>query len=289
MSKQSLFAGLMLVLGSHVVLAINVVSAVSDMQAANTAPLARQGGAGPPGKPAASWKAILTVSNLNDGSTGKVIIQVNPNWSPLGAQRFRQLVEAKFYDDSRFFRVISGFMAQFGIARDPAVTSKWTSKVLKDDPDRKVQNKRGRVTFATAGKDTRSTQIFINFADNGYLDSQGFTPFGEVISGLDVVDKLYGGYGEGAPLGKGPSQSMTEAQGNKYLDSSFPKLSGIQTIRVLAPVSQWGHTRRVISIVLGLFVFLTIGTVGLHHAGVLEKLHAKLKARMASIRATHEP
>jgi peptidyl-prolyl cis-trans isomerase A (cyclophilin A) len=138
------------------------------------------------------------------------------------------LVGSGFYNNCRFFRVLPGFISQFGIAGDPTVMSKWRSSSIPDDPV-KVSNTRGTVVFATGGPNTRTTQIFFNTGErgNGFLDKQGFSPFGEVISGMDVVDKLYAGYGEGAPSGKGPNQGLIQAKGNEYLESSYPKLSYI--------------------------------------------------------------
>jgi peptidyl-prolyl cis-trans isomerase A (cyclophilin A) len=140
----------------------------------------------------------------------------------------QELVSNGFYDNCRFFRVLPGFIAQFGINGDPNVMARWRSSSIPDDPV-KVSNTRGTVVFATAGKNTRTTQIFINTRGQGndFLDGQGFSPFGEVISGMEVVDKLYAGYGEGAPSGKGPNQGLIQAKGNEYLDNSYPKLSYI--------------------------------------------------------------
>merc|ERR1719253_1108214 len=114
-------------------------------------------------------------------------------------------------------------MAQFGISGDPPTAARWKTQKFPDDPN-KVSNARGRLTFATSGPNTRTTQLFINFKDNQFLDSQGFSPFAEVINGMDVVDKLYGGYGEGAPNGNGPEQGRVQAEGNSYLTKDFPKL-----------------------------------------------------------------
>jgi peptidyl-prolyl cis-trans isomerase A (cyclophilin A) len=142
--------------------------------------------------------------------------------------RPQELVEKGFYNDCRFFRVLPGFIAQFGITGDPTVMSKWRSSSIPDDPVR-VSNLRGTVVFATGGPNTRTTQIFVNTRDqgNGFLDKQGFSPFGEVIEGMDIIDKLYAGYGEGAPSGKGPNQGLIQAKGNEYLVSQYPKLSYI--------------------------------------------------------------
>lgn len=164
-------------------------------------------------------------------SAGDFVVEVHPEWAPKGAARFKELIEAKYYDECRFFRVIEGFMAQFGMNGDPAVNAKWDKKEIKDDPV-KQSNTRGRMTFATSGPDTRTTQLFINFGNNKALDRQGFSPFAEVVAGMDVVDKLYSGYGEGAPQGGGPSQGRIASGGNKYLNDSFPRLDYIKTARL---------------------------------------------------------
>lgn len=160
-------------------------------------------------------------------SKGTFVIQVNRDWAPNGADRFYNLVKAGFYNDARFFRVIDGFMVQFGISGNPDVSAAWSDANIKDDPVRE-SNARGTVTFATAGPNTRTTQVFINFNNNSMLNGQGFAPFGKVISGMDVVDSLYKGYGEGAPRGDGPNQALIKAQGNAYLVTQFPKLDYIK-------------------------------------------------------------
>jgi peptidyl-prolyl cis-trans isomerase A (cyclophilin A) len=176
-------------------------------------------------------KAPDTFKAEFDSSKGKFVIEVRRAWAPNGADRFYNLVKNGFFNDVRFFRVISGFMVQFGLPSDPAIGSAWRNARIPDDPVRE-SNKRGYVTFATAGPNTRTTQIFINFTNNAVLDSQGFAPFGQVTSGMDVVDKLYSGYGEGAPGGAGPSQATIQAQGNAYLMKDFPKLDYIKTAAI---------------------------------------------------------
>jgi peptidyl-prolyl cis-trans isomerase A (cyclophilin A) len=177
-------------------------------------------------------KAPATYKVKLDTSAGPVVIEVHRDWAPLGADRFYNLVKNGFYDDVRFFRVIPGFMAQFGIHGNPAVAAAWRPAQIKDDPV-KQSNKRGFVTFATAGPNTRTTQLFINFGDNaGSLDKQGFAPFGEVTTGMDVVDKIYSGYGEGAPRGKGPDQGRTQSEGNAYLTKEFPRLDYIKSATI---------------------------------------------------------
>lgn len=162
-----------------------------------------------------------------DTSKGTFVIEVHRDWSPNGADRFYNLVKNGFYNDVRFFRVISGFMVQFGISGNPDLSAVWREARIPDDAV-KESNQRGYVSFATAGPGTRTTQVFINFGDNGGLDGQGFSPFGQVVSGMDVVDALYNGYGEGAPRGLGPDQGRTQAEGNAYLVSDFPKLDYVK-------------------------------------------------------------
>ncbi len=169
----------------------------------------------------ATYKANL------DTSKGLIVIDVHRDWAPLGADRFYNLVKNGYYDDVRFFRVIEGFMGQFGIHGTPAVAAVWRNAQIKDDPV-KGSNKRGFITFATAGPNTRTTQLFINLGDNVGLDKQGFAPFGEVTKGMAVVDKIYSGYGEGAPRGKGPDQGRVQSEGNAYLTKDFPKLDYIK-------------------------------------------------------------
>jgi cyclophilin family peptidyl-prolyl cis-trans isomerase len=182
--------------------------------------------------PAALTEQAPATFNANfDTSKGLFVVTVHRDWAPNGADRFYNLVKNGFYDDVRFFRVIDGFMAQFGIHGNPAVASAWRTAQIKDDPV-KQSNKRGFVVFATAGPNTRTTQLFINFGDNTALDKQGFAPFGEVTKGMDVVDKIYNGYGEGAPRGRGPDQGRLQAEGNAYLTKDFPKLDYIKTATI---------------------------------------------------------
>lgn len=159
-------------------------------------------------------------------SKGNFVMTVHRDWAPKGADRFYNLVKAGFYNDLRFFRVIDGFMVQFGIAGDPKLNEVWRAAKIQDDPV-KQKNLRGFVSYAMAGPNTRTTQLFINFGDNSRLDSMGFSPFAEVTSGMEVVDEIYSGYGEGAPRGSGPDQGRIQAEGNAYLDKEFPKLDKI--------------------------------------------------------------
>ena len=188
---------------------------------------------------------LLTPAKLNakapdlfrarfDTSKGAFVIEVHRDWAPKGADRFYNLVKNGYYDDVRFFRVLSGFMAQFGINGDPKVNAAWEEANIQDDPVRQ-SNTRGMVSFAMRGPDTRTTQLFINYVDrNAQLDRMGFSPFGKVVEGMEVVDKLYSGYGEGAPQGAGPAQDRAQGEGNTYLKASFPELDYVKTARIVA-------------------------------------------------------
>jgi peptidyl-prolyl cis-trans isomerase A (cyclophilin A) len=166
-------------------------------------------------------------------SQGAFTITVDRKVAPLGADRFYHLVKGRFFEDARFFRVLSGFMVQFGIPADPAESVLWKNANIPDDPVRET-NTRGMVTYATAGPGTRTTQIFINYSNgNKRLDQSGFAPFGEVTEGMEVVDKLYAGYGEGEPSGSGPSQKRLEKEGNPYLLRDFPKLDYIKKAEIV--------------------------------------------------------
>jgi peptidyl-prolyl cis-trans isomerase A (cyclophilin A) len=184
-------------------------------------------------KPAAAKQTAPATYRVNfDTSAGTFVVEVHRDWARHGADRFYTLVSKRFYDNCRFFRVIPDFMVQFGISGDPAVSKVWREAPLPVDPV-KQSNKRGFITYAMAGRpDTRTTQVFINFRDNVNLDAQGFAPFGQVVSGMEVVDKIYSGYGEGAPRGKGPDQERLQAEGNAYLMKEFPKLDYIKQARL---------------------------------------------------------
>jgi peptidyl-prolyl cis-trans isomerase A (cyclophilin A) len=172
-------------------------------------------------------KAPATYKARFDTSKGAFVVEVQRAWAPNGADRFYNLVKNGFYDDARFFRVITGFMVQFGINGDPRIAAPWREARIPDDKVTQ-SNKRGYITFATAGPNTRTTQVFINYADNAGLDSQGFAPFGRVVSGMNVVDSLHAGYGEGAPHGRGPSQGRIQTEGNAYLNREFANLDYIK-------------------------------------------------------------
>ena len=190
-----------------------------------------------PGRPGAAKKITPLKPNLLDPSTltatapemfqakftttkGDVLIEVTRAWAPLGADRFYNLVRAGFYTDAAFFRVIPGFMAQFGLSARPEVSEAWQNAKIQDDPVTQ-SNTRGMVTFATSGPNTRTTQLFINYGDNARLDGLGFAPFGKVVEGMEVVDQIYSGYREQ------PDQTSIRTQGKPYLESNFPMLDKI--------------------------------------------------------------
>ena len=160
-----------------------------------------------------------------DTTKGPIVIEVHREWAPIGAERFEQLVKDKFYDGAGFFRVVPNFVVQFGLAADPKLTRKWDRKI-KDDPVLQT-NRVGSVVFATAGPGTRTTQLFINLRGNQSLDDQGFAPFGMVVEGMDVVEKIYAGYGEQ------PDQEQITNRGNAYLKPSFPRLDFINKATIL--------------------------------------------------------
>ena len=188
-------------------------------------PLFAQGNLGNPA--ALTEQAPATYKARFDTSKGVFVIDVNRDWAPAGADRFYNLVKNGFYDENRFFRVISGFMVQFGINGNPQVSTPWRNAQIKDDPV-KQSNKRGFITFATAGPNSRTTQVFINFGDNARLDGLGFAAFGQVTTGMNVVDQLYSDYGEGAPNGRGPNQGRIQAEGNSYLTKEFPNMDFVR-------------------------------------------------------------
>jgi len=162
---------------------------------------------------------------------GDLVVEIDRSWAPRGADRFYNLVKNGFFDNASFFRVLPGFIVQFGIHANPQVSSVWSNAAIKDDPI-KHSNLKGTITFATAGPNSRTTQLFINLADNTSLDGMGFAPLGKVIEGLNVVDQLYGGYGEGAPEGQGPDQNRIQREGKAYLDKLFPRLDSIKTATI---------------------------------------------------------
>ncbi len=164
---------------------------------------------------------------------GTFVVEVRRKWAPNGADRFYNLVKLGYFDGVTFFRVLDGFMAQFGIHGDPEVSAVWRNAQFPDDPV--VQsNARGMVTYAKPpGPDARTTQIFINYKNNSNLDGMGFAPFGRVVEGMSVVDALHSDYGEGAPSGAGPAQDRAQGEGNEYFRREFPQLDHIETARLV--------------------------------------------------------
>jgi peptidyl-prolyl cis-trans isomerase A (cyclophilin A) len=183
---------------------------------------------GQDGASTASKKAPPTFRAKFETTAGNFVIEVKREWSPNGADRFYQLVNSGLYDDCKFFRVVPDFMVQFGINGDPKVSAKWREATIKDDPVMK-SNKRGFVTFAKSGlPNSRTSQIFVNFKDNSRsLDSMGFAPFGQIVEGMDVVDKIYSGYGEQ------PDQGQVQFRGNEYLEAKFPKLDSVKKATIV--------------------------------------------------------
>jgi peptidyl-prolyl cis-trans isomerase A (cyclophilin A) len=171
-------------------------------------------------------KAPETFSVLFETTKGRFVVDVTRSLAPNGADRFYNLVRSGYFTDIAFFRVVPGFMAQFGIHGDPAVSAKWRDANISDDPV-KGSNTRGTITFATAGPNTRTTQLFINFADNTGLDAQGFSPFGKVGSGMNTVDKINAEYRES------PDQGRIQTEGNAYLKKEFPNLDYIKSATVV--------------------------------------------------------
>lgn len=158
---------------------------------------------------------------------GGFVIEVTKSWAPEGAERFYRLLQQKYYVDARFFRVVPNFVVQFGINGNPAVSARWRNLTIADDPV-KESNLRGTITYATSGPNSRTTQVFINLKDNTRLDQMGFAPFGKVVEGMEVVDRLYSAYGDAPPRGNGPDQALIESQGNAYLENGFPRLDYIK-------------------------------------------------------------
>jgi len=184
-------------------------------------------------------QALLQPATLNEKSPetfdvefvttkGNFTVRVNRAWSPLGADRFYNLVKNNYFEEAAFFRVVPNFIVQFGLSADPAVNRVWRSANIKDDPVTQ-SNKPGYITFATAGPHTRTTQLFINFGNNNFLDTQGFSPFGQVTQGMDIVKKLHSGYGEK------PDQGAITTQGKAYLEKNFPNLDLIKSAAIISP------------------------------------------------------
>jgi peptidyl-prolyl cis-trans isomerase A (cyclophilin A) len=167
---------------------------------------------------------------------GDFVVEVTRAWSPRGADRFYNLVKYHFFDGAAFFRVIQGFVVQFGINPRPDVARAWQSANIPDDPVTQ-SNTRGTLTFALAGPNSRTTQVFISLGNNANLDSMGFSPFGKITSGMEVVDKLYAEYGDGPPSGNGPDQGRIQTEGKAYLEKAFPLLDTIKTATIVPPAA----------------------------------------------------
>lgn len=188
----------------------------------------------------AAWKAKAPdLFRVKFATThGDFVVEVHRDWAPMGADRFYNLVKAKFYTESAFYRYSPGFIVQFGVPANPAVTAAWANAHIKDDPF-KESNKKGTLTFATSGPDARTTDLFINLKDNTPLDNMtpGFRPIGTVTEGMDIVEGLYSGYGEMKEMNNptGPSQGLLMSQGKPYLDKNFPKLDSIKSATVIFP------------------------------------------------------
>lgn len=196
--------------------------------------------AGQPGSPpvasgVAPKKPSLSVFRVRVETTaGSFVIEAHRAWSPNGVDRFHQLVLAGFFDDSRFFRMVPRFVAQFGIAGNPQTAQAWRNKTIADDPVTQ-SNQRGFISYAMTGYNTRTTQLYINLADNSRLDAQGFAPIGQVVEGMEVVDKLYFGYGEASGGGmRGGKQARLFEEGNAWLDKEFPKLDKLLRAAVIS-------------------------------------------------------
>jgi peptidyl-prolyl cis-trans isomerase A (cyclophilin A) len=182
--------------------------------------------------PAATTEAPATFRVRFETSKGAFTFQAHRAWAPRGVDRLYNLVQSGFFDNTRFFRTVTGFMVQFGVHGDPAVNSAWENLAIPDDSVAE-SNTRGRMSFAMAGPGTRTTQVFINLVDNRSLDEMGFAPVGEVVEGMAVIDSLYAGYGDGPPSGFGPDQMRLMREGNAYLEREFPRLDFIRTARLL--------------------------------------------------------
>ncbi|MBP7779774.1 MAG: peptidylprolyl isomerase [Acidobacteria bacterium] len=209
-------------------------TALTALTLAVVAPLAEQTAVRKSLMVPANFKEVApdTYNVKFDTSVGEFVVKVTRAWAPHGADRFYNLVKHGFYDEARFFRAVPNFMVQFGLHANPAITRVWQPARIPADKVTQ-SNKKGFITFAMgASPDTRTTQVFINFRNNTNLDGLGFAPFGEVVTGIEVVDKIYTGYGEGAPKGSGPSQTRVANEGNAYLIKAFPKMDFIKTATI---------------------------------------------------------
>jgi peptidyl-prolyl cis-trans isomerase A (cyclophilin A) len=236
------------VLSLIIALLIALIPATTPAQDQSTTPAPKPAAAAHPhptaphADPALMHPATLTAKSPDvyevtfKTTAGDFVVTVTRAWAPLGADRFYNLVKHGFFTDASFFRVVPGFIIQFGLSPSPAVNKVWSNAAIKDDPVTQ-SNHTGTLTFATSGPNTRTTQLFINLAENGSsLDGQGFSAFGQVTTGMDVVQKIYSGYGEMAEMnGHGPRAELAENEGKPYLDKNFPKLDHIISATVTSP------------------------------------------------------
>jgi peptidyl-prolyl cis-trans isomerase A (cyclophilin A) len=185
------------------------------------------------GKPAPKAAVVPDVYRAKfETSKGDFVVEVTRAWAPRGADRFHELLRMHYFDEGRFFRVLPGFIAQFGIHKDFNVHATWRELVIADDPPRE-KNVRGTLALAQSGPNTRATEVFINLKDNPELDDQGFTPFGKIVEGVEIIDTLYSGYGELGPKGKGPNAGRAENEANEYIVPRFPQLDYIKRARLV--------------------------------------------------------
>jgi peptidyl-prolyl cis-trans isomerase A (cyclophilin A) len=186
-------------------------------------------------KPKAPARAPDKFQAKFETTRGDFTVEVVRDWAPRGSDRFYELIDRRFFDGARFYRVVKKFVAQFGTSKDPKANQLWSQLKLLDDRA-KQSNQRGFVSFAQSGPNSRTTQMFVNLTDNSkLLDKSGFVPFGKVVSGMDMVDQLYSGYGDMPPRGEGPDAAKYGTLGDEYLERSFPKLDAIKSVTLIAP------------------------------------------------------
>jgi peptidyl-prolyl cis-trans isomerase A (cyclophilin A) len=214
-------------------LVTTLLASVIAIACAKDSPPPQRSDSASPAPPGTATRAPDSFRVAFETTRGNFVVEVFRNWSPRGVDRFHELVTSGYFTDVAFFRVLPGFVAQFGMHGDPALNQRWKERSIPDDPVAQ-SNKRGTIVFATAGPNTRGNQFFINFADNTPLDAQGFSPFGRVVEGMNVVDSIYAGYGES------PDQSRIASEGNAYLKREFPRLDYIKSARVVGPPTRPG-------------------------------------------------
>lgn len=210
------------------------------------------------------YRVRFNLENLENGADGYFIVEVHPEWAPLGAERFAEMVDKHFLDGNRFYRVVTGFIAEFGISGDPAVTSAWSGRTIQDDPSHDVGNSRATLSFVSEGHGDRLTQMSINIKDNDYLDNKGYVPFAEVVEGMFNVDRLFNRYGSTSKTPKEPVPSKIKEEGNAYLDREFPLLTRIKNVEVI-PMPSTQRTTKAHSgsaLLLTLSAFMVTAVVG---------------------------